>query len=205
MASKGGIIEGPEWARIERHYKKAPHLLAKRLKIALGRVGLRAEREIRDWIRQGKWPRNAALTLAVKGKKARFLDQPQGMIHAITHKVEKDHVNVGILRNAPKGNSTMFNVAAALIAGARIRVTPKMRAMFRALANASKGGGGNNLRGRAAELFKRNKDWKPLRASTQYIVIPGYDFIAEPLEHAEFANAATKILEKAFAGALGKS
>ena len=203
--SSGTIVEGPEWEKVERAYRKAGASIDDEMPRILGKIGLRGEREIRDWIRGRKWPANAQLTQAIKGSKARFIDRPQGMLPAITSQVEgRRTVVVGVLHNRTIGKTSLFNIAAALISGARIKVTPKMRSMFRALGWASQTGNGTNLRGRAAELWKRNKDWRALRDSTTYIVIPGYDFIAKPLDAAEFQAWVKNYLERAIWGTLGQ-
>ena len=75
----------------------------------------------------------------------------------------------GVLRTARE-----FNVAAIVHEGGQARVTPKMRAMFLALWQASKGElDASKLTGRAAQLWDRMPGgWKPLSEVTTVIVIP---------------------------------
>jgi hypothetical protein len=102
---------------------------------------------------------------------------------AITSKQRRwDRVFVGLLQT-----DALFNIGRALHEGATIPVTKKMRAMFFYLWLASQQAQGHRtgrpvrLTGRAAELFDRFKDWKPLRDTTTAIKIPPRPFIAEAL------------------------
>jgi len=140
-------------------------------------------REIRENIRSGKWAagraKNAPLTAWIKGSTKPLVDTGQ-LFQAITSKVVSyGRAEVGVARTARAANT-----AATVHEGAVVRVTPRMRAMFRALADVSRGKRDpSSLRGRAAALYaRRKKGWKPLKDSTTHIRIPARPFIREVVE-----------------------
>lgn len=142
---------------------------------ATKRNGKLAEAIVRQTIRAGVPPPNAALTVAIKGSNKPLVDHGTGIFQAVTSKaMSATEVFVGVLRT-----SEAFNIAATIHNGATIRVTDKMRGMFYVLWLASQGSiKPGDLEGRAAELFERMPTgWKPLKASTTHIVIPERPFM----------------------------
>ena len=134
-----------------------------------GKVG---ERSMRQCIRAGVSPSNAALTQALKGGDKPLVDSGE-LFQAIASEVVSDsEVFIGVLRT-----NGAYNVAEIVHEGATIGVTAKMRGMFFYLWKASIGEmDPTKLTGRAAELFERFQDWKPLLPSTTAIVIPARRF-----------------------------
>lgn len=135
--------------------------------------GKLAEAEMRKQIQKGVNPRNSDLSQAIKGGDKPLVDSSE-LFNAITSVVQSDtEVFVGVTRK-----SGAYNVAAIVHEGATIRVTPAMRGMFFFLWKASVGEmDPSKLTGRAAELFQRFQDWRPLAASTTVIVIPARPFV----------------------------
>jgi hypothetical protein len=140
-------------------------------------------REIRENIKTGKYapsrPPNAALTMFIKGSSKPLVDTGH-LFQAITSEViDFGRAEIGVSRMARDAQ-----VAIIVHEGAVVRVTQRMRRMFRALADVSNGKrDASSLRGRAAALYaRRRKGWKPLKPSTTHIVIPPRPFIAEVLE-----------------------
>lgn len=143
-------------------------------------------REIRENVKSGKYAPggrvpNAALTAFIKGSTKPLVDTGQ-LFQAITSTIfGYGRAEIGVARTSPTAN-----VAAVVHDGAVIRVTGKMRRMFRALADVSSGRKDpSTLRGRAAALYaRRRKGWKPLKQSTTVIRIPPRPYIREVMESA---------------------
>lgn len=141
-------------------------------------------REIRQNIKRGNYAGhrtpNAPLTRAIKRSSLPLADRGQ-LFKAITLKVTSwSTVEIGIAKESDRAN-----IAQIVHEGVEIPVTPKMRRMFQALAEASDGGRSpSSLTGRAAELWARmSGGWKALKDSTEVIKIPARPFIREVIEH----------------------
>lgn len=142
-----------------------------------------ARKFVRQEIRRGIPPRNAELTARLKSKGGRKTTKPivgtpgADLWNAIDWTVEDwNAAFIGVKRTAKE-----FNVAEIVHQGRSIRVTEKMRHMFRVLAWASKAPGVRpHLEGRALELWEAGgrwkTKWKPLKASTKAIIIPKRPF-----------------------------
>jgi hypothetical protein len=139
--------------------------LKKNLRVASKRVGLMAEREIKEGINSGRLKANAPLTEAIKGSSRPLVNTGQ-LVRSVTSKVGSfDEVFVGVLRSrAIRDPNTgkvrdVKEIAAILHQGAVIRVTEQMRRFFFAM----------------ADQFPER--WKPLSSSTKVIVIPPRPFL----------------------------
>jgi len=161
--------------------------LVKHMGKALARSGKVAERAIRKQIQGKKLVKNAALTVAIKGANNPLVDGSE-LFKAITSKqLAWNKVFAGILREGVWAGKK-FNIAKMLHEGRDIPVTKKMRNLFYVLWLASldaKDGGGRlkgGASGRAAELFAKFQDWKPLRASTVMIRIPARPFVKQAMD-----------------------
>jgi len=138
---------------------------------------------VRQEIKAGIPPRNAELTARTKSKGRRKTTKPivgtpgADLWNAIGWSLEDwNFAFVGVKRT-----SAEFNIAEIVNNGATIRVTERMRHMFRVLAWASKSKTMvPHLEGRALELWEAGgrwkTKWKPLKASTQAIIIPKRPF-----------------------------
>jgi len=153
--------------------------LQKHVEKATARSGVYMAAQARQEVKKIK-PANAALTIALKGGSGPLVGKtPPVLFQAIAF--QQKAWNRGVVGvNRTEGQ---YNIAEVVHEGRKIPVTPKMRAMFYALARASdaakKGGKMPRLRGRAAELFDLYKEWRPLRADTNLIVIPSRPFLAK--------------------------
>ena len=135
--------------------------------------GKLAEAEMRKQIQKGVNPRNSDLSQAIKGGDKPLVDSSE-LFNAITSKATSDtEVFVGVLRM-----SGAYNIAVIVHEGATIRVTATMRGMFFYLWKASVGEmDPSKLTGRAAELWQRFQDWRPLLPETTAINIPARPFV----------------------------
>lgn len=141
------------------------------------------KREIKREIRTGKYARNSELTIAIKGSDDPLRDT-RLLVNAISvRSVRWDSSRIGVVDRGERTKSglTMERLAMILQRGATIPVTPSMRGLFYHLWLASIGRNRHELNGRAAELFQRFKDWKPLSPATKVIVIPPRPFVATAL------------------------
>lgn len=157
-------------ATVERHMQRATQLNA-----------LVAEASIRDIIKGGGFEANAPLTSAIKRSSKPLVDKGD-LFKAITSQPRNAfEAFVGILMT-----DGLYDVALAVHDGVSIKVTDKMRNMFYVLWQASIGEiPASKLEGRAAELFARYKNWRPLRESTSNIVIPARPFIRKAFQSRE--------------------
>lgn len=161
-------------------------ILRKHVALATHSNGLIAAKAIRKEIKNNVPPKNVALTSAIKGSTKALVDKGQ-LFQSITvdrHSWDQSFVGVKYMNGA-------YNVAEALHNGAVIPVSQKMRAMFFYLwlasmhANGMRSGRPPVLTGRAAQLFERYKDWKPLKDSTRVIKIPPRPFIKMAFQRTE--------------------
>lgn len=157
-------------------------------------------KQIRKVIQGGVAPANAALTIFIK-KSSKPLAGPDALLFkAIAHKTLDPYTaEVGVKKGDASVNSAMVAHE-----GARIPVTPSMRAMFAYLADASDGNRSPGvLTGRAAELWrKRPGGWKALKKSTTHIVVPGRPFIKLAIEDKSARKTAARNWSYAYAAAL---
>lgn len=169
-------------------------ILEKHIRRATGRNAKYVEREVRQTIKKSTGMRwNAPLTIAIK-RTAKPLVDRGSLFQAITsHQTAWNKAIVGV-----SYEKDGHEIAKLLEHGAIIPVTDKMRAMFFYLWLASehaagrRGGSPPVLVGRAAELFARYKDWKPLSQSTRAIRIPARPFLAPTLNS---LSVRTKVIE----------
>lgn len=137
--------------------------------------GLTATAMIRKNIQNGNYAENAPLTTLIKGSSKPLVDRGD-LFQAVTHMVMNDTDVVSGIMKTDKA----YNIAVAIHDGQTVQVTPAMRGMFYVLWLASTGQmPESKLSGRAAELYRRNQDWKPLRASTTRLVTPARPFVYE--------------------------
>lgn len=143
--------------------------------------GAIARRAIRDHIKGGVSPADSPLTVFIKGSSKPVVDSPGGIFQSIASVViDPFTVEVGV-----KKGDRSADYARVVHEGARIKVTPAMRAMFGYLADVSDGKrDASELTGRAADLWRRRPGgWKALKHSTTHIRIPGRPFIEEALDN----------------------
>lgn len=166
--------------------------------------GKYAEKIIKERIKQKKYVKNRPLTVAIKGEDHPLIGVEGGatLFNNITSKETRPRgtVFIGVIRA-----SKIYNIAVALHEGVSIPVTEKMRAMFRALWMVSEGKmDENKLTGRAAQLWEwMPGNWKPLKASTKFIVIQARPFIKDVLNDDVFRKRVmsnwNKAMRQAFA------
>ena len=121
--------------------------------------------------------KNARLTALLKGHDKPYLDTGDFIYNAM--KVRGQTVNgffKMILYIDPKHpKHDLFQTMSQR--DIKIKVSDSMRLMFSVLSQVSQGlKDPSVLNGRAAELWKVNKEWYPLKPETKYIVIPRRDY-----------------------------
>lgn len=161
--------------------------LKKHLRRASALNGKIAEAMVRDTIQNGPFAPNKPLTTLIKGSEKPLVDKGD-LFQSVTSRVMKDGLTVfvGVLKTAPG-----FNIAVVVHEGAEIGVTAKMRGLFFILWQASIGATDpSELSGRAADLFERFQDWKPLSPSTSAIIISARPFIKETFKNKKLRKAA---------------
>lgn len=168
--------------------------LINRVGKATERVGLDAEREIKEDIAGGNFAKNSPITVAMKGSSRPLVDKGD-LLKAINSRVLKwDQAVVGVLRSKQKrdsggrfkkgGGDNILNIAAVLHEGATITVTDRMRRYIAALSRETNG------------------QTKPLRASTRVIVIPRRPFLESSIKDSQLLRY-KDMWEKAVDEALG--
>jgi hypothetical protein len=175
-------------AALRRHIPKATKL-----------NGLLAVARMRQELRNGEFAKNAPLTVFIKGSDKPLVDGGD-LFQGITMEQINDFtVFVGVRRTDRR-----YDIAKAIHEGATIRVTPAMRGMFFMLWRASEGQiEPSALEGRAAELWSRHPGgWKPLKATTTVIVIPGRPWTEHAFDDGVLKRQAQKNWEEAIAAAL---
>jgi hypothetical protein len=169
-------LDKKSWKSFERAIdsKYLGPVLRKNVGKATAKNALLLQRGVRQEIRKGVPPTNAPLTASLKGGNKPIVGTPGAdLFNSITHDIESwDRAVVGVIRM-----SGAYNIAKIVHDGATIKVTERMRNLFRVLANASKSKYVRpHLEGRALELWELGKrwktKWKPLKPSTTAIVIP---------------------------------
>lgn len=174
---KRAMGRGAVQSSLRRHIRRATALNA-----------LAAQREIRQVIQGGSFEANAALTAAIKGSSKPLVDKGD-LFKSITHMVKDDFTAfAGVMRT-----DDHFNIALALHEGFEAKVTPAMRGLFFVLWQASTGNiSPGDLNGRAAELFERFQDWRPLKNETTAIITPSRPFVDAAFRSAGLKSVATK-------------
>lgn len=176
-------------------------LLRKHIALGTRRGALLVLREIRQGVKRGIPPKNAALTVAIKGSSKTLVDHGDLFQALAIDQPDWREAFIGI-----KKTEGVYNIAKTLHEGETIPVTDKMRGLFYVLWLASvahkTGGGTIPLTGRAAQLFSRFKDWSPLKAETRAIKIPARPFIRNVFEDAAIKAAIIKKWEDAIAAAM---
>lgn len=173
--------------------------LRRHVRLANQRVAQEAIGTIRQYIKAGKYEKNAPLTVEIKGSEKPLVDRGFTLFQAISKKeINWRLIFVGILKT-----DRFYNIGAALHEGTTIKVTPRMRAMFDALWRASVGMlDPSALRGRARRLWERKKHWLPLKSGTTAIILPRRPFIDKPLRDRGLRLRARKHWEHAYWQAL---
>jgi phage gpG-like protein len=161
-------------------------LLQKHVARATGRAARITQKAIRQEIKSGVPPRQAALTAALKGSSKTLVDKGDLFQSISVDQKSWDQAFVGVHRKAG-----IYNIAEALHEGREIPVSQKMRALFFYLwlasmsANGMRTGPPPRLTGRAAQLFQQFKDWLPLKDSTRIIRIPARPFLRRAFAQAD--------------------
>lgn len=177
----GVTLTGP-WSKLSSMLSPsvASGRIAREMRNATRSNGAIARKAIRKHIQSGLSPANEPLTIMIKGSTKPGVTGRGELFKAITSVVIDPYTaEVGVKKGDPEANT-----AIVVHEGARIKVTPKMRAMFGYLADVSDGGRpASALSGRAAELYRmRPGGWKALKQSTTHIRIPGRPFIEQALD-----------------------
>lgn len=172
------------WDRFEKALdpKKFGPALRRHVGKATERNAIVARSQVRKEIRAGVPPENKELTARLKSRGSRKTTKPivgtpgADLWNAIDWYVESwNEAFVGVKRTSEE-----YNVAEVVHEEKVIRVTEKMRHMFRVLAWASESKVAPHLEGRARELWELGgrwkTKWKPLKPSTKAIRIPRRPF-----------------------------
>jgi hypothetical protein len=160
---------------------------------------------MRDTIRGVVPPALDPLTIAIKKSSKPLVDRGELWKAIVGVKLTWKKAEVGVLRGTMRSKGgDMVNLGRALHDGATVKVTPKMRALFAQLADASERRDPSGLRGRALALYKRNPKvkWKPLKPTTTSIKIPGRPWIQLTMERAELIDKIRENWNNAVAAAL---
>lgn len=171
---------------------------------ALNLAGFEMRKIMRKTMSSGKFKKNAALTIAIKGSTKPLIDHAD-MFASVTHALAPSgrEVFIGILHTAKsRDGRSLTNLGLHLHEGVKIPVTERMRRLFFYLALASEGTiSPSELTGRAAVLFRRNQNWLPLDAKTTHIVIPSRPWIRRAFKnrgfHAKFRIELTNAVKRA--------
>ena len=151
--------------------------LRKHVARGTGRILQKLEAKIRQEIKKGVKPANAALTIALKGSSKTLVGGTAQLFQAVTH--EQPAWNRGFVGVSKKSNE--FDIAKMLHNGAMISVSQRMRNMFLILARATKatqnGTAMPKLTGRTRDLWALHKEWFALHPSTTQIRIPARRFV----------------------------
>lgn len=143
---------------------------------------------VSEIVDRGTFAANQPLTVSIKGGSTPLRDTRKKLLNSITTKnVNQYSVFIGISKS-----SDFYTQALVIHSGAAIRVTPRMRAMFRVLWLVSKGSmPASRLGGRAKELWDRKPGgWLPLKDSTTAIKIKARPFMDEAFGSARAKNEA---------------
>lgn len=182
--------------KMDKALKKGANraVMEKHIGKATGRIVKILEASIRQEIKRGVKPGNAELTIAIKGSDAPLKGATAQLFNAI--KGEQTAWNKGFVGVNRKDKG--FDIAKTIHDGAKIKVTDRMRNMFRILWLASearkRGTAMPTLTGRTAELWEasKSKEFFPLRADTTTIRIPPRRFITKVVRGKKARNLAQR-------------
>lgn len=153
-------------------------------------------------------PGNSAFTRLVKGSSKALIDDGD-LFLSVTHvMIDERTALAGVLRTArDKRGEELANLAIILHEGATLGVTPAMRGLFMVLAKVGQGKmSSSELSGRAAEIAQRLgnriRKIKPLKASTNTIVIPPRPFLRRTFANRALLKQFKETWERALEGAL---
>jgi len=199
-----GIRRTGDWFKLERvldavSWRKQERALMRHILRNLGKLG---EKQIRKEIEKGRFIRNAALTIAIKGTNEPLKGKGTGaLFQGITSKVIGHRkVFVGVLRGYAK-----FDVVKAIHEGKSIGVSDRMRSMFRILWLKTKSPNSTKLTGRAADLWELyDGPWYPLKGSTKVITLPRRPFIERAFRRRELRKLAKRMYKEMTGGLVSK-
>lgn len=186
-------------------------LLNGNMRRATARNGQQVARAMRKTIKERKFTSNAALTVMFKGYDHPLIDHAGGLFQAISSQMVKSNVALaGVFRTAeaPAGsNLTPYNVTGLMHEGFTIKVTPRMRGLFDALAAYTHGHvTKEQLTGRAAVIAERidpsEVKISPLRATTEALHVPARPFIRDAVEDQAIRNGCRQQWRDAYDAAL---
>lgn len=145
----------PAWEKLTS--SKRDRLIREATSRTYKRLGLILSARMRRKIRSGVPPKNAPLTVALKGSSKPLADSGR-LFKSITWKIENEggplrQLRVGVI----KTDDETANIAKVVHNGARIVVTPKMSRLFSIVSRATTGGSVPSLHGRALKLVSRAK------------------------------------------------
>ena len=155
-----------------------------RLKVEVGKATLLNVKLVQKRIRaelKGIGPANAPLTIEIKKSKKPLIDFGDLRKSIIGRRLKWHKGIAGVNRQ-----SARYNIGLFLHDGGTIKVTDRMRNMFRLLFYVSQGRlDESKLTGRARELYDRNQgvQWRPI--TTGQIRIPGRPFVKNAIEDAD--------------------
>lgn len=169
---------------------------------------LLARNEMRRNIKEGRFKGNARLTTLLK-KSRKALFNHGDLMNGITHRMMSDHeAIIGVMRGAISSIGELVDLVEIIENGSTIKVTPAMRGMFFYLWRAGQGEiPRSQLTGRAAEIAeglsgRRLSQIRPLKASTQEIVIPARPFIRRTMKSRKLRKEMKRNWERAIQRAL---
>lgn len=177
MAKFDLVLEGFDEFKDRVDPKKFDKRIRRRVELATKKNALVAEGAIKRAINSGQFDRNSVITIAMKGSSRPLVDTG-ALVASINHDVPKwDVAFIGVLRSRKvprkgKGKARAYdilNVAFVLHEGASIKVTPKMRRFFAAMARENPG------------------QWFPIRKGTSVIQIPRRPFLEAAFEDSRLA------------------
>jgi hypothetical protein len=136
--------------------------------VATNRNVLKSVAKIRDVIKEGQFPENQPLTIALKGSSKPLIGRTGALWQSISpSRISWNIGFAGIKRGTISGGKNYYNIGMLLHKGFKIKdlggKNIKVRNLFKLLAAASAGTFNPGLlRGRAAELWAINKKWYPV-------------------------------------------
>lgn len=184
-----GVKLSKSWRSLSAALK--PGAFTKKLKREVGKAtamnGMLVAREMRTAIKGGVDPANAPLTIDIKGSTKPLVDKADLWKAIAGKKLDWRTAFAGLLRGRRGVDGNAINIGEKLHEGFTMRVTPAMRGLFQALAQASRSGDPKHLTGRAQELWARTKGkvaWAALKPETVAIVVKGRPWITRTLDRA---------------------
>lgn len=189
-----------DWRKLEKALIESGPVVRSHIRRATAFIGKKGEALIREEITNGNYEPNRPLTVALKGgKNEPLIGDSAGapLFKAITSKIINDYtVFVGVLQT-----NGIYNIAFTIHEGVSIKVTDAMRGLFYILWLKEKNPT-IELEGRAKELWEKMPGgWLPLRATTNFIVIPSRPFVKNAWEGGEIQTIAVKFWNEALATA----